>query len=91
MNLEQKVIDRAIAGGYIRNLKTDAEMLLDPSFFQALGKAEGWEGYMQEGDTREILYYSNGNLFGWIAVWHRFIDHIAESKPVDDFFKELLK
>lgn len=60
--------------------------LSDPLFWQALGKAEGWEvfeGYDVEGDFSSIE--------GWRSNWHRFIDHLAEGKDVDSFFNSLLK
>ena len=27
----------------------------------------------------------------WAYHWHRFIDHLAEGKQIDDFFNDLLK
>ncbi len=58
------------------------EILLDPLFWQALGKAEGWE--KDGSDT----YFSNWT--SWQYYWHRFIDHLAEGKSADSFFEELL-
>ncbi len=57
-------------------------VLLDPLFWQCLGKALGWfEAYPE----REIVKSQ------YLIEWHRFIDHVAEGKDVDSFFKELLK
>lgn len=63
--------------------------VLKPEFWQALGKALGWE-------ERINLQWSNKNLpigmdTHWLYQWHRFIDHLAEGKSADIFFNELLK
>lgn len=63
-------------------------VLLDPLFWQALGKALEWPKYSEYGgftadeEPREIE--------SWLAHWHLFIDHLASGKDVDSFFKELL-
>jgi len=58
--------------------------LLDPLFWQALGKAEGWEGemYIEGKGVR--------NVKDWLHNWHLFIDHLANSGILDDFFNKLL-
>ena len=56
------------------------QMLLDPLFWIALGKAEGWDGSTWTSQYQD----------GWLYHWHRFIDHIAEDKDIDSFFEELL-
>lgn len=55
-----------------------ADILLDPLFWQALGKAMGWE-------------FRSDHKEPWKKEWHRFIDHLAEGKDVESFFKDLLK
>ncbi len=53
---------------------------LDPLFWQALGKAMGWEKR------------NSSDLFPeWHLQWRNFIDHLASGKDVESFFKELLK
>lgn len=52
--------------------------LLDPLFWQALGRAEGWEDNGYEKPD-------------WIYNWHQFIDHIAEGKDIDSYFNNLMK
>ena len=63
------------------------KVLLDPQFFQALGKAMGWKGttYFQMGSK------CRNEMPDWIAYWHRFIDKIADGGTPDDFFEDLLK
>ena len=66
------------------------EILLDPLFWQALGKGMGWdtEGYyfqqIQEG--RYMMRGSNEHTYHW----HRLIDHLASGKSIEDFFANLL-
>jgi hypothetical protein len=54
----------------------ESEVFLDPSFWQALGKARGWA---PETEEKQWLYY-----------WHRFIDHLAEGKDLESFFADLI-
>ncbi len=59
------------------------EAVLDPEFWRCLGKAEGWgqESYFEDQWDEEA----------WKKQMHSFIDHIAEEKSIDSFFKSLLK
>lgn len=80
------------------------EVLLDPLFWQALGKAEGWSkrvcrgcGSTEkpiEGDYHLICPKCNrggeNRIDNWLYHWHSFIDHLAEGKDIDSFFKDLL-
>ncbi len=64
---------------------------LDPLFWQAIGKVEGWgKAQDTEGDYKTPMY-SNCVPYGWCWHMHRFIDHIIEGKPIDDFFNDILK
>ncbi len=56
-----------------------SEIFLDPAFWQALGKARGWEKSS----------YNDEFKFLWLTVWHRFIDHLAEGKDAESFFASL--
>lgn len=74
--------------------------LLDSLFWKALGKAEGWEGkvkmyWLDEGgyDDGSIIdgfYNAKYELEKWQFYQHRFIDALAEGKPIDEFFTNLL-
>lgn len=57
------------------------DFLLDPLFWQALGKAEGWS------DIPSDFYHCDTH---WQFQWHSFIDHLASGKDVDSFFTNLL-
>ncbi len=63
----------------------------DPAFWQALGNACGW--VTDETRTQDWKDYVSGEERekDWKENWHSFIDHIAEGKDIDSFFKELLK
>lgn len=57
--------------------------LLDPLFWQALGRALGW--------NKDKMFEADGlTLITWRREWHKFIDHLAEGKDTESFFKELL-
>jgi len=55
--------------------------LLDPLFWQCLGKAEGWDANI--GHDLDLVR-------NWHYYWHSFIDHLAKGKNPDDFFNNLL-
>lgn len=63
-------------------------ILLDPLFWQCLGKAEGWNPV---GET--VPSWDGGRVLHgeWLSYWHSFINHLAEGKEVESFFNELLK
>jgi hypothetical protein len=65
-----------------------ASILLDPLFFQALGKGLGWktkEQYIADGEEDP-----SGVKDQWRYEWRRFIDHLAEGKDIESFFTNLL-
>ena len=61
--------------------KYDEVILLDRSFWQALGRSLG----KHESNSTEVMGY------WWKDTWHRFIDWIAEGNDVAEFFEHLLK
>ena len=52
---------------------SEKEVLLEPSAWQAVGKTRGWR--------REL--YENGEV-EWQHIWHRFIDHLADGKTIEE-------
>lgn len=60
-------------------------IFLDPFFWQALGKARGWED--QKVSNLSFIGKTTGKA--WKNCWHRFIDHLAEKKDAESFFNEL--
>lgn len=79
-------------GWYLKNGYAENEniwkVLSDPLFWQALGKSLGW-GWVtpcEFGDHEACIECAL-----WLCKWHDFIDHLAEGKDADDYFKELLK
>ena len=59
-----------------------------PSFWQALGKARGWPPYSPRGYVDN--YEDDLEDFSWKVYWHHFIDHLANGKDAESFFKELI-
>lgn len=80
----------AIDGGSRTQLLSMGDIVIDPLFWQAVGKAEGWgiTGYCwgcgyDEGATSDTPE--------WLVNWHHFIDKIASGGTAEEFFEELLK
>lgn len=90
----KQAITKAIEGGYQPkifgyangNFSHKNEVIwCDPAFWQALGKAEGWNG-ANFGNGRETL---RSWVPHWKDMWHRFIDKIASGGTAEEFFTEL--
>lgn len=78
---------------------------LDPAFWRALGRGLGWEEKMvvRRGvviglwavPTEQLSFkevdYQMDYVEGWSFHWHRFIDHLAEGKDTENYFKNLLE
>lgn len=89
MTATQQFIEDAIKSGYskdeqhahfIRNLPNYAlcQIWLDPLAWQAVGKTRGLVGI----GTADIpqSHFSHG----WRRNWHRFIDHLADGKTIEE-------
>jgi hypothetical protein len=72
--------------------------LLDPKFWEALGKSLGWkESSYQECTAKSFDYDGNRrNLEAvfrepntWLYHWHRFIDHLASGDFPESYFESL--
>ena len=67
------------------------ETFLDPEFWQALGRALGWENNVitvrAVENGRPTIVTRAGHH--WLYYWHRFIDHLAERKTPELFFDNL--
>ena len=101
----QEAIQKAIEGGWKNEVDRDFALykgqphfaLLDPLFWQAVGKSLGWgnEYGIDERDfwVGEINYPEviKGKAFReiWRYNWNRLIDHLAEGKSIEDYFKNL--
>lgn len=62
-------------------------VLLDPDFWQSLGKAMGW-GKLCDPYCR-TPECSDCDELGWREQWHKFIDHLADGKSIESFFETL--
>lgn len=105
MNIPKEAIERAIAGGWLKancNVQQTrswckylypedmALIALDPTFWQALGKALGWGESTFHQIANGIEYQEYGYDEVWRLLAHRFYDLILQGKPTEDFWKELL-
>lgn len=100
MQIPKEAIEKAIEGkwqpnylfdmmpatNYFALLEEDfARIALDPTFWQALGKALGWRTGMTFADI-----FDGRELSGWEYHAHRFYDLILQGKDTTDFWKEIL-
>lgn len=65
-----------------------SDIFLDPSFWQALGKARGWPALSRY--KGRYKYMEQGGVLNYVGKWHRFIDHLAEGGETEQFFKNLV-
>lgn len=98
----EKALKLAMDGGHVKaglclndNFKVCVTanpelLLLDPNFWQCLGKAEGWdEEFNLDGSLADG--FSIKTYLEWQYRWHQFIDHIADGGDIDTFFNNLIK
>ncbi len=90
----EKAIQKAIEGGWDKDRGMCEEYFCseaawcDPLFWQALGKAMGWD----EGEHEDPTFmYAPVDMAMWQWKWHRFIDYLVEGKDAESFFNDLLK
>jgi len=86
-------IKRAIEGGYKwENWQDGPEemLLLDPQFWQALGKAMHW-GSSNKCPTCGKVLTSTGWSWDWETEWHNFIRALASGKTAEEAMGEIIK
>lgn len=73
-------------------VNAEKDFLLDPLFWKALGKVEGWNDAdrKRKDDAYETLGASLTFPDTWKVKWHSFIDHLARGGDIDTFFDNLL-
>lgn len=101
----KNAITKAIEGGWSDTLyRVDtgntevwthhSSLLLDPLFWQALGKNLGWvtdnEDYFLKETIAGGLISRTYGIWTWRNEWHNFIDHLASGNDPESFFKDLL-
>lgn len=99
MQIPKNVIEKAIEGGW-KNYPSDFGLndhylvmhdiacitALDPTFWQALGKALGWKWSYRCPECKEV-----SDLPTWEFNAKRFYDLILQEKPTEEFWSDLLK
>lgn len=79
-------------GACYRKMQTYHE-LLDPLFWQAVGKSEGWEAMTSDTCRHCGRHYPIGNqpeaVLQWKVMWHRMIDALADGKTIEEFISTL--
>ncbi len=93
----QAAIESAIRGGYMTRGFPMEEMImhdfvcdavLDPSFWQSLGKAMSWGKCIHHGNN-ECDCDRAVRKPEWIDKWHRLIDHLASGGTIESYFETL--
>ena len=74
----------------------ELESIINPLFWQSLGKALGRCDVndinpLHKIENKVICVVCKRKDEWWRETWHRFIDHLSEDKDPEKFFKELLK
>src|SRR6185312_584113 len=74
----EEIIWVSTNGSHIEILRPET-FLLDPAFWQALEKAQGWTGmwYVKIGNEKRR------HVAEWEAAWLRFIEHLADGKTAE--------
>ncbi len=93
----KEIYNKAKEAGYAGRLYSKGNIeYLDPQFWQSLGKAMGWERITRRRASSENpeflgkrLTYFQDEIDGWLYHWHKFIDHLAEGKAIEDYFSKL--
>lgn len=76
----------------------DGAIFLDKNFWQCLGKTEGWSNVsytipkFQKIMPERVGYrHETQNMEEWRFHQHSLLDHLAQDKSIEEFFKSLLK
>lgn len=94
MNIPKEAIEKARLCGWRDGgwddldlpKQNNAEIALDKTFWQALGKCLGWDERM-----REWIAYGEREMPEWNMHALDFAEHIYQGQSTDNFWKELLK
>ena len=97
----QKAIDNGWKYNYDKELSFEADgsekwgagliqidgLLLDPKFWEALGKAKEWkkDSTNFSGFDCEVDYPQSG----YIVKMHEMIEHLIDGKTIEEYFKTL--
>jgi hypothetical protein len=67
------------AGYHPSRIKNVESLLLDPSFWKALGKSMGWD---REDTCVEMEKF-------WLRKWIELMRHLAEGGTIESYFEKL--
>ncbi len=85
-----------IGNRYCQRLPDMDRAMLDPLFWQSLGKAMGWKksdiacnhSYKRLFPDGCIIAELHPAMDGWEIAWHAFVAHLAEGKGIESFFNQ---
>lgn len=76
---------------YVERASYVPSIFLDPLFWQALGRVEGWDESYFHSEARDP-YYSLGYdpaADAWKMNMHRMVDFLADGKTIEQFLETL--
>ena len=104
MNNTKLAIQKAVEGGWnywsmgggAENSPIWEKAFLDPLFWVALGKTEGWNEYDPEDENHDCDRLGCSSVEHTVEdryklEQHRLIDAIKQGRSIDEFFGEILK
>ena len=62
-------------------------IIIDPLFWQALGKSMGWKyagQYTQEWSNMKVCSFDE-----WVYKWHLMVEHLADGGTIESYFEQL--
>ncbi len=75
----ETIIKKAIEGGYVHNYDLPGKlMLLDPLFWQALGKACGWNPHKKISDVDWIDHALRFHKINLTQGWDKAVEYLAD-------------
>lgn len=80
--------DQFSKNGEEKDLVHPAVITTDPLFWQALGKALGWEQYLESGGRNK--YGDDEFDLSWKVYAHKYLDTVLTGGDTEQFWKELL-
>jgi hypothetical protein len=89
--MDEAIILAIEKGGYEKHrmFHSYADTTHDPLFWQALGKALGWDnkGYCNFGELQPCIHLPN---YKWKDKAHQYFDLVLTDVDTEKFFKELI-
>jgi len=80
------------SGYHPSRIKNIESVLLEPEFWQSLGKTLVWDGQLwcgRQGCGNDGEHFHTSSKENWLPKWHALIDHLASGNDIESYFKTL--